>query len=52
MEELWEGLKELKGFKIPYQEQQDQPNRPPDLLGAKLPTKEYTWRETWFQLHI
>jgi hypothetical protein len=24
----------------------------PKLPGTKLPTKEYTWRDPWFQLHM
>ena len=43
MEELGEGLKELKGFATPQEEQQYQPTRPPELLRTKPPTKEYIW---------
>jgi hypothetical protein len=25
---------------------------PPELPGIKLPTKEYTWRRPWLQLHM
>jgi hypothetical protein len=25
---------------------------PPELLVAKPPTKEYTWRDPWFQTHM
>jgi hypothetical protein len=42
MEELEKGLKELKGFATHQLE----------LPGTKPPTKEYTWRDPWFQLHI
>jgi hypothetical protein len=24
----------------------------PELPGSKLPTKEYTWRDPWFQLYM
>jgi hypothetical protein len=55
MEELGEGLKELKGFATPQKEQKYQPTRcapPPELPGTKPPTKEYTWRDPWLQLHM
>jgi hypothetical protein len=41
MEEL-EKMKDLKGCAIPQEEQQ---HKQPDP-----PTKEYTWRDPWFQL--
>uniref|UniRef100_A0A0V1KH67 Uncharacterized protein n=1 Tax=Trichinella nativa TaxID=6335 RepID=A0A0V1KH67_9BILA len=25
---------------------------PPELPGTKPPTKEYTWRDSWLQLHM
>ena len=25
---------------------------PPELPGSKPPTKEYTWRDPWLQLHM
>jgi hypothetical protein len=25
---------------------------PPELPGSKPPTKEYTWSDPWFQLHL
>jgi hypothetical protein len=52
MEEVEKGLKELKGFMTPQEEQQYQPTRSPELPGTKLPTKEYTWRDLWLQLHM
>jgi len=52
MEELEEGLKELKGFAIPQEEQQYQPTRPPELPGTKLPPKEYTWTDPWLHPHM
>jgi hypothetical protein len=39
MKELEKGLKELKGFAIPYEEQQNQPTRPPELPGTKPPIR-------------
>jgi hypothetical protein len=52
MEELEKGLKELKGFATSCEEQQHQTNRPPELPWTKTPTKEYTRREPWLQLHM
>jgi hypothetical protein len=62
IKDLGEGLKELKGFSTPYEEQQYQPTnppssrpsspRPPELVGTKLPTNEYAWRDLWYKLHI
>jgi hypothetical protein len=43
IEELEKGLKKLKGFATPYEEQQYQATRPPKLPGTKPSTKEYTW---------
>jgi hypothetical protein len=43
MEELGEGLKELKGIATPLEEQH-QPTRTPEIPEKKPPTKEYTWR--------
>ena len=48
MEELEKRPKEVKGFSAPYEE----PTSTPELPGPKLPTKEYTWRDPWLQLHI
>jgi hypothetical protein len=44
MEELGEGLKELKELANPH-EKQYQPTRPSKLPGTKSPTKKYTWRD-------
>jgi hypothetical protein len=33
-------------------EQQCQLARPPALLGTGSPTKEYTWKYPWLQLHM
>ena len=45
MEELEKRPKELKGFAAPYEEQQYEPTRTPELPETKLSTKEYTWRD-------
>jgi len=52
MEEFREGLKELRRFVIPSEEQQINQPDPLELPGPKPPTKEYTWRCSWLQLHI
>jgi hypothetical protein len=52
MEELEKGLKELKEFATPQEEQQYQPTRTPELPGTKPPTKEYTWSDRWLQPHM
>jgi hypothetical protein len=48
------GLKELKGFATPQEEQQYLPTNPssPELPGTKPLTKEYTWRDPWLQMHM
>jgi hypothetical protein len=52
MEKLEKGLKELKGFG-PHKRSTISTNQiPPKLPETKPPTKEYTWRELWLQLHI
>jgi hypothetical protein len=38
-----------KVFATPEEEQQPEP---PELPGTKPPTKEYTWRDSWLQLHM
>jgi hypothetical protein len=50
MEELRGGLKEWKAFASPWKEQY-QPDHP-ELPGTKPPTKEYTWKDSWLQLHM
>ena len=52
MMELEKGPKELKGFAGPKEEQQYEITRPTELPGTKQPTKEYTWRDPWLQLHM
>jgi hypothetical protein len=42
-EELGKGLKELKGFATPQEEQQYQPNRSTELTRSKPLTKEDPW---------
>jgi hypothetical protein len=44
-------LKELKGFVNHRKNNIKQPD-PPDLPGTKPPTKEYTWKDPWLQLHM
>jgi hypothetical protein len=55
MEELEKGLKELRGFAAPWGggRRSNLVNRldPPECRGTGLPTKEYTWRDPWLQLH-
>ena len=52
MEELEKGLKKLKGFVTPRRHINiNQPDLP-ELPGTKPPTKEYTWRDPWLQLHM
>ena len=36
----------------PYEEQQYEPTRTPELPETKLSTKEYTWRDPWLQPHV
>jgi hypothetical protein len=52
-EDLGEGLKELKEFAVPQGEQRYQllPDHS-DLPATKSPTKEYTLRDSWLQLHM
>ena len=43
MEELGEGLKELKWLLTSWEEQKYQPTRHPELPRTKPPTKEHAW---------
>jgi hypothetical protein len=54
MEELEKKLKEMKGFATPQEEQQYEPTNPPppEIPASRPPTKEYTWRDPWLQLHL
>ena len=47
MEGLEKGLKELKGFAPPWEEQKYEPISTAKLPGTKLLTKEYTQRDPW-----
>jgi len=51
MQELDKGLKEMKEFATPQEEQQYQPTIPPELPGTKPPTKEDTrgWQTHGFR---
>ena len=49
VEELEEGLKELRGFAATWGEQQCQPAWCPELPGTGPQTKEYTWSDPWLQ---
>ena len=50
MEELEKVPRELKGFATSQEEQQYETMCTPEVIGTKPPTKEYTWRDPWFQL--
>jgi hypothetical protein len=52
MEELEKVPKELKVFAASLEEQQYELTVPPELPGNKPPTKEYTWWDSWLQLHM
>jgi hypothetical protein len=53
MKELEKVLKELKGFAALQKEQQYELTRTPSAIpGTKPPTKEYTWKDSWLQLHM
>ena len=55
MEELEKGLKELNGVCNPIGRttiSTNQTSPTPELPGTKPPTKEYTWRNPWLQLHM
>ena len=47
----WRGLQlHKKNYNINQPEPRTAP--PPELSGTKPPTKEYTWKDPWFQLHM
>jgi hypothetical protein len=51
MGNLQKGLKELRGFAAPWNEQQCQLARPPG--APRVPsTKEYTWRDSRLWSHV
>jgi hypothetical protein len=55
-EELKKGLKELNGVCNSIERTTISTNKTPPLSpslpGTKPPTKEYTWRNPWLQLHM
>ena len=51
MQELVKGLRELKVLEPHRKNNINQPDLP-ELPGTKSPTKEYTWRDPWLQLHM
>jgi hypothetical protein len=51
MEKLEERLKECSGLKPLRKNNINQPDLP-ELPGTKPPTKEYTWKDPWLQLHM
>jgi hypothetical protein len=46
MEELQEGPKEVKELVTPKRNNNMNQPVPPELPGAKPPTKDYTWRDS------
>ena len=50
MEELETRLKELKGFATHRKNNNINQPDPPELTGAKPPSKEYTWKDP--RLHL
>jgi hypothetical protein len=52
MDKLEKELKELKGFATHRKNNNSNQQDTPDLKGTKTPTKEYTWRDPWLQLHM
>ena len=52
MEELEQGLKELKWFTTHKKNNNINQLDISDLPGTKLPSKEFTWRDPWLQLHM
>jgi hypothetical protein len=51
MKELEKGMKELKGLATHWKKNTINQPDPSALPETKLPTKEYTWRDPWLQLH-
>ena len=52
MVELEKGLKDLKGFATHRKNNTINQSDPPELPGTKSPTKDYTWKDPWLQLHM
>jgi hypothetical protein len=53
MEELEKDWMSWRGL-LPHRKNNNinQPDPPSELPGTKPPTKEYTWKEPWLQVHI
>jgi hypothetical protein len=51
VEELGEGFKMLNGLATSQEKQHYQPNRP-KFPGTKPSIKEFTWMDSWLQLHM
>ena len=46
-------IEAVRGEMALQEEQFYVPTRPPpELPGTKPPTKEYTWKDPWLQLHM
>jgi hypothetical protein len=53
MEKLGEGLTKLKGFGPHMKNNNINQSEPtPRAPRTKPPTKEYTWRDPWLQMHM
>jgi hypothetical protein len=52
LEKLEKGMKELKGFATNRKNNNNNQSDPPELPETNLPIKEYTWRDSWLQLHM
>jgi hypothetical protein len=52
MKELEKGPKELKGLQSHCRNNNMNQPVPSEFPGTKAPTKEYTWRDPWLQLHM
>jgi hypothetical protein len=50
IKELGEGLK-VEGLQPHRKINFNSPDHP-EFLGTKIPTKEYTWRDPWLQIHM
>jgi hypothetical protein len=50
--ELENGLKELRGFATSRKNNNINQPYPEELPGTKPPTREYTWKDPWFQPHM
>ena len=52
MQELEKGLKELRGVQPHGGSNSVNQPEPPELPWTGPPTKKYTWRDPWLQLHM